>query len=254
MKRFVTCTGALALGFVAQTSFAADMPVKAVAKAPALVAAPFSWTGPYLGVHCGYAWGRSTTSSSDGFDEAPPAISVPVNDSGWTCGGQAGFNWQAANWVYGVESDLGYLRLYGETLRNTPGDHFATAKFGWYGTLTGRIGPTWDRSMLYLKGGAAVARIRNTGGDDNPSNPDSSDFTDSNKTKWGWALGAGFEQALQPNWSWKVEYLYMDFGKTSSGNQDGDTYEHRNKVHTVKFGLNYRFATGKAPAPVVTKY
>jgi hypothetical protein len=47
----------------------------------------------------------------------------------------------------------------------------------------------------------------------------------------------------------------LPLGKTTSGNGDADTFEHRNRVHTVKFGVNYRFATGKYPvAPVVTKY
>ena len=253
MTRLFSCAGALMLAVVAQTSFAADMRAP-VAKAPAAAVAPsFSWTGPYWGAHCGWAWGRSSTSSSDGgFDNTPPQITLSPDDSGWTCGGQAGYNWHAGGWVYALEGDLGYLRLRGEEFVVLPGDTiFATSKFGWYGTLTGRIGPAWDRSLLYLKGGAAVARIRNTAGDLG----DALDLTDSNKTTWGWAVGVGYEQAFQPNWTWKIEYLYMDFGKTTSGNQDGDTYEHRNKVHTVKLGLNYRFATGTyLAAPVVTKY
>jgi opacity protein-like surface antigen len=49
----------------------------------------------------------------------------------------------------------------------------------------------------------------------------------------GWALGGGIEYGFAPNWSIKAEYLYMDFGEyTSSVNLDGDTFEHRNEVHT----------------------
>lgn len=254
MTRLLSCAGALALVFAAEASFAADMRAP-VAKAPAsVVAPPFSWTGPYAGLHCGYAWGRSKSSGSDtAFDQSPP-VAVNVHDSGWTCGGQAGYNFQTGTWVYGIEGDLAYLRLKGEEIVGG-GEYFATSKFGWYGTLTGRFGPAWDRSFLYLKGGAVVGQTRNTGGDGTPGSPDLEDLTVSNKTKLGWTLGVGYEQTLQSNWTWKIEYLYLDFGKKTSGNEDDETYEHRNRVHTVKLGLNYRFATGKYPvAPVVTKY
>jgi outer membrane immunogenic protein len=244
----------MTLVFAAQASLAADMPAP-VAKAPAaVVAPPFNWTGPYAGLNCGYAWGRTRSSSDDsGFDPPGASLAITIDADGWLCGAQAGYNWQTGNWLAGIEGDLGYLDVSRRAINQgvpTDPDDLVAVKYGWYGTLTGRIGPVWDRSALYLKGGAAVARIRNTAGDGNGA--DTGDFTDISKTKWGWALGAGFEQVLQPNWTWKIEYLYMDFGKITSGNGDGDTFEHRNRVHTVKLGLNYRFATGKAP--VVTKY
>jgi outer membrane immunogenic protein len=249
--KFAQLTGAglLVLVTAATPTRAADVPAP-VAKSPAaVVAPPFSWTGPYAGLHCGYAWGRTSSRGDNGaFDDS--GITLSIRDVGWICGGQAGYTWQAGTWVYGVEGDLGYLAVKDSV---TVDDNFASVKYGWYGTLTGRFGPTWDRSMLYLKGGLAAAGIRNTASDlDTGFDP--LDFSTISKTKWGWALGAGFEQALQPNWTWKVEYLYMDFGKRTSGNADGNTFEHRNRVQTIKLGLNYRFATGKSPAPVVTKY
>ncbi|HEX5779696.1 MAG TPA: outer membrane protein [Xanthobacteraceae bacterium] len=258
MKRFLfSGIGLVALSLAARPSVAADLPRAPVVKAPAAVAAPiFNWSGPYAGLHCGAAWGRARTSTADGFDNAGPTVES-VDGSGWLCGAQAGYNWQAGSWLYGVEGDVGYLGVEERALNRGDGDDLVAFKYNdWYGTLTGRIGPTWDRSALYLKAGAAVARIRNFGGDANGA--DTGDFTSITKTKWGWTIGAGYEQALSPAWSWKLEYLYMDFGKAQSGNLDGNTFEHRNRVQTVKLGINYRFATGgKAPvaAPaVVTKY
>jgi outer membrane immunogenic protein len=29
----------------------------------------------------------------------------------------------------------------------------------------------------------------------------------------GWTIGAGIENAFAVNWSWKVEYLYVDLGE-----------------------------------------
>ena len=257
MKKFLYCAGALALICTPQTSFSADMRAP-VAKAPAaVVAPPFNWTGPYAGLHCGYARGRTTSSSDNsGFDPPTTTLAITIQDDGWLCGAQAGYNWQTGSWLLGVESDLGYLGVSKRAVTQgipSDADDLVAVKYGWYGTLAGRIGPVWDRSALYLKGGAAVAHIRNTAGDGNGN--DTGDFSTVSKTKWGWALGGGYEQIVSPQWSWKIEYLYFDFGKILSGNDDADTFEHRNKVHTVKLGLNYRFATGKYPvAPVVTKY
>lgn len=46
----------------------------------------------------------------------------------------------------------------------------------------------------------------------------------------------------------------MDFGTyTTALNLDGETFIHRNRVQTLKFGINYRFGEyGKAP--VAAKY
>jgi outer membrane immunogenic protein len=244
MKRLLSCAGALVLACVAQTSLAADMPVKA-AKAAAVVAPPFSWTGPYWGLHCGAAWGK--THSTD-FEDG-----VTVKPAGGFCGGQLGYNWQNANWVVGAEGDLGYFLLRDTNSVFDGVEEFeARVKYGWYGTLTGRLGIAADRSLFYLKGGAAFARITNIWTEFNAGVIDES--SQISKTKAGWTAGGGWEYAVAPNWSWKIEYLYMDFGKTRTTSDD-EPLEHRNRVHTVKLGVNYRFATGKYPvAPVVTKY
>jgi outer membrane immunogenic protein len=68
----------------------------------------------------------------------------------------------------------------------------------------------------------------------------------------GWTLGAGVEAALGGNLSAKLEYLYADFGRDrrSLGNYiDVPTslvqtvsLDEKITIHTVKLGLNYRFA------------
>jgi outer membrane immunogenic protein len=97
-----------------------------------------------------------------------------------------------------------------------------------------------------------VAKVTNTAADlDGNGSIDPLDFTQSDKTRWGWTVGSGFEFAIAPQWSVKSEYMYMDFGKRTSTNLDGDTFEHRNRVHTAKVGLNYRWG---GAAPVVARY
>lgn len=88
--------------------------------------APFSWTGFYLGVNAGYAWGEADArTSSDcpatgyycqpGFDANGPAISAlgsgSLDPSGFTGGLQAGYNVQSGQLVFGGELDVNAFRL-----------------------------------------------------------------------------------------------------------------------------------------------
>lgn len=105
------------------------------------------------------------------------------------------------------------------------------------------MGHAWDQWLLYVKGGAAFARITNTeltiltgGGTE--------EFGEVTGNRAGWVLGLGLERAMGPQWSWKIEYLYLDFGNQTTLGDDEAPVTHHNRVHTVKFGVNYRFATG----------
>lgn len=219
---------------------AADLPRRTPAPEP--VPQSFTWTGWYYGTHTGVAVGRTTTRNTSPFGgfNADVALSYDVNPVGIFGGGQLGYNWQAGVYVIGLEGDFGYLGLR-DTIRPAP-DDFVSVKYGWYGTITGRLGLAYDRLLSYVKGGAAVASITNAAGNlVAPGVLDPNDFSQSRKTRWGWTLGTGFEYAFAPAWSLKSEYLYMDFGKRRTANLDGDTFEHKNQVHTWKVGLNYRW-------------
>jgi outer membrane immunogenic protein len=115
MRSWLLVSTALAAVMCASAAQAADMRVKAV-KAP-VVAAPFSWSGFYLGVHAGVGWGRNQWS-----DFHDPIVannnSVPGPDAvykvnGAVAGGQIGFNWQV-NWaVFGIEADASWAHIEG---------------------------------------------------------------------------------------------------------------------------------------------
>src|SRR5262249_29832983 len=97
------------------------------------------------------------------------------------------------------------------------------------------------------KAGVAFAQIRNTAADlNNGTVIDPRDLTELDKTRIGWAAGTGIEYSLSSSWSLKLEYLYMDFGKDKSTNQDHDQFTHRNSVHTLKAGFNWHFGGGPA--------
>ncbi len=78
-------------------------------------------------------------------------------------------------------------------------------------------------------------------------NPVSTSFT-SHTTKAGWALGAGAEVRLGGNWTGKIEYLYLDFGKVSTtaslptnSTPLGMNFNSRVTDQIVRVGVNYKF-------------
>jgi outer membrane immunogenic protein len=71
-----------------------------------------TWTGFYLGVNGGYAWGSDLNFNSAWVDSANKnlsyALSTKLAPSGWFGGGQVGYNIQPSHgsFVFGVESDI----------------------------------------------------------------------------------------------------------------------------------------------------
>jgi outer membrane immunogenic protein len=62
------------------------------------------------------------------------------------------------------------------------------------------------------------------------------------KSKLGWTAGAGVEYAFMGAWSAKLEYLYVDLGKTTCGAAlCGVDTEVKFNSHIGKIGVNYRF-------------
>jgi outer membrane immunogenic protein len=240
MTKILLSTTMLAGLLIAGAAQAADMPIKAPPRAPEA----FNWTGFYLGAHVGGAWG--TIESEIPLDRgAFPVSSHTVN--GFVAGGQLGYNFQVNPWlVLGVEGQFSWTDAKGSTPCIVV--FKCTTEFNWIGTLAGRVGYAFDRGMVYVKGGGAWADADYT-----------ADFLSTglitattSKTRSGWMVGTGVEYAFAPNWSAKLEYNFMDFdverqnfGITFDGRRDGSVdADVSQKVHLVKFGLNYRFWGG----------
>ena len=68
------------------------------------------WTGFYVGGHGGIGWVRNeqTITSNVGIFTCSAVVSranCEIRDTGAVFGGQAGYNWQLQQWVFGVEAD-----------------------------------------------------------------------------------------------------------------------------------------------------
>jgi outer membrane immunogenic protein len=242
--RRIHCT-ALAVAAVfdfASVASGADMPTKApFYKAPA-AASVYNWTGFYVGGNVGYGWGTAdnTLSLSQQLD-GPDSATLGATDSnrikGVIGGLQAGYNWQLApSWLAGVEADIQAsgqkgTTVYGATIIGpaATGNNAATLtdtnKLNWFGTVRGRLGVTSDRWLVYATGGLAYGEVK-VHGNAQPANnfsfvSNAPIVWSDSATKVGWTIGAGVENALSGNWSWKVEYLYMDLGSVTANLSGG---------------------------------
>lgn len=271
-----------------------------MAPAPMYAAPIFTWTGFYVGLNAGMGFRGSNNGGSDRvFDNgggAPvaPGLIAGINadlalagrrggdDAGFTGGAQIGYNWQFGALVLGVEADINYLDRgngdRGYTILNLAGTGTDLTVAGnnrgsdFFGTLRGRVGYAFDRTMIYATGGLAYSDGGNRRGgaivtDPGAGNAILATYTTRGSSKdYGFAVGAGVEHAFSNNWTAKLEYLYVDLDGggsqryTSVGNGapfDNITGVRRgddNGMHIVRVGLNYKFGGGRSSGPVVAAY
>jgi outer membrane immunogenic protein len=202
MERFVTvgCVAAvLAATPVASLAVDAGRPPSYRAPIPYF----YDWSGFYVGAHIGGA-------DADGLS------------SGFIGGGQAGFNYQVGQWVFGVEGDISATSISKSV--DVPFIH-AEASLDWISTFAGRAGYAFDRWLVYGKLGAAWAHSSGSVSIGIPG-VGFGGWSGSD-TVSGWVFGLGTEYALRDNWSVKVEYNRMEF--------DPGT------INVIKAGVNYRF-------------
>jgi outer membrane immunogenic protein len=203
---------AAALSVAAGNAAGADLQRPIVKAPPAPLPPPmYNWTGFYGGVNLGGSFGRQNVTATR------PGTTVTHADhlNGVIGGGQVGYNWQwGGPWVFGFETDI---QGSGESKSSTlaaPGFNLAYQnKLEWFGTARGRVGyalgdrGTW---LPYVTGGLAYGESKISGSQTLPAPTAAFSRSD---TRAGWTVGAGVEWAFAPQWSAKLEYLYVDLGK-----------------------------------------
>ena len=237
------------------TSFAADLPVKAVAVPPV-----YNWTGVYVGGHVGYGKGMKDWLNS----------SFDYQVKGFLGGGQIGFNQQVGNVVFGIEADASWGNIKGDQTLTAGGPLIGftqTAsggtKIDGLATLTGRLGLAQDRWLVYVKGGAAWAHEKH---DFNTSlttiaPPPVTQTANANgsEDRFGYVFGIGSEFALWGNWSFKSEYNYVHLGTREvrlnrqpdgPGSYDAIDVQRRYQANAPSRQVrrNYRFGPDAPPA------
>ncbi|KIU36409.1 porin [Methylobacterium radiotolerans] len=256
---------------------AADLPRRA-APPPVFTPVPvFTWTGAYFGINAGYAFDASSRTNNTfavPFPYAAPGTVASFRDrsqDGFSGGAQIGYNWQitpGSGVVIGFEADAQYLD-FGRNRNNAfisgavaPGyyvtDPRGLSSLDFFGTVRGRLGYAFDRTLVYATGGFAYgsgSADRSFGG-----------YAGNDSFRTGYAVGGGVEYAL-PTDSFlnffrssavtlKVEGLYVNLER-GTRNQGALVVNAANLVPVaysaigrrddefavVRAGLNYKFGS-----------
>jgi len=245
-----------------------------------------NWSGFYIGLNAGGASGANTTDSFSGNAATDPFFAAnefptrllpdPVGLFG---GAQVGYNSQLNDWfIGGVEADIQGGRISGigtETPTPVFFVPFMTSiaqQSNWFGTVRVRAGYTpWQNLLIYATGGLAYGEVETS------FNAIATGFTldtcplnftcttgSSSSVRAGWTAGAGFELMLDPHWSIKAEYLYVDLGSLSATATPAPagvplpayrfTGTAQFQENIVRAGVNWHFnwLAPEAP-PIVTK-
>jgi outer membrane immunogenic protein len=237
-------------------AFAADMLVKAP---PAPAPIPYDWTGFYVGGNIGAALSRNGQSEGQAFADpnttGSPLLSFDTNGTAAIGGLEIGHNWQfAQQWVAGIEADFSWTDLGGSQTYNPipPGMAVAVApsflmmsrNVEWVSSARGRFGYAWDRTLLYLTGGAAWSRT-DFAGINSRAGGAFGESISFHSTRDGWVIGGGLEYLVSNNWSARAQYLYYSFrgmNGIASGTSSGiDTFSWGGpQIISVTAGLNYK--------------
>ena len=256
MKNFLLGTfGLIALGMAAPAS-AADLAARPYTKAPPqLIAALYDWSGFYIGLNGGGGWSRKCwdTTSVLGVAVVPNFRDGCHDATGGTAGGQIGYRWQSAAFVFGLEAQGNWANFRGSNAVVAGPLAGATnaSRIDAFGLFTGQVGYSWNTFLLYVKGGAAVVGDRYDG----RVTATNVRFDTARETRLGGVVGVGGEFAFTPNWSFAVEYDHMFMGSRDiafTGTPiavNSRTDRIRQDVDMVTARINYRFG-----GPVVARY
>lgn len=258
------------LAVSAASASAADLAARPYTKAPPLaVVAAYDWSGFYIGGNGGGGWSRNCWDANPFPINVPDVVVGTIAGSegchtadGATAGGQVGYRWQKAAWVFGVEAQGNWADLSGSNPSSIPiftgfSNRSTTDAIGLF---TGQVGYAWNSFLLYVKGGAAVVHDKYDSFLTVPivgALPAGFVADRGNETRWGGVVGIGGEYALTRNWSLALEYdhLFMGAGDVSMVYDPAFIAQLNHSEHIsqdidmVTARINYRFG-----GPVVARY
>jgi outer membrane immunogenic protein len=231
-KTSAKAAAATTLLVIASPAFSADLgspyrsPAAGYAPPPVEYNQPFSWSGLYLGVQLGYGNTKTEAESgpSGGFNQ-----SYSYTGQGWLGGANIGYNIQRGNLVYGLEADLEKSDSTGTGVGTRGFQH--DTSIDWQGSVRGRLGLAYDRTLFYGTAGWAFGDVKIDKG-----------FASYSDTRNGWTAGVGLEHMLTNNISAKIEYRYTDFGAGKFGDATLNSIDKSDvNQHAVRAGLNFKF-------------
>jgi outer membrane immunogenic protein len=197
--------GSMVAAALSTPSVAADLARPAPVYIPPPVIVPlFTWTGCYVGGNVGGIWAKNDWNDTvfGGFGS---------NTTSGALGGiQAGCNYQAGGWVFGIQGDYDWTNINNSSANlifPALSDQFKVKSLA---SVTGRVGYAWDRFLLYAKAGGAWEQT------DFSFQLAGAPVVTASATRSGWTAGVGGEYAFL-NWlTGFVEYDYYGFSNNNS--------------------------------------
>jgi outer membrane immunogenic protein len=265
MNTKASLLGLLTATLLSSTAFAADVysGKDSMKDGGVFASKTLDWTGMYVGIHGGYAWGDmdvdlSHSSGAIHYNDkfADPHQTLDGGE-GAIAGIQIGFNRQRGNIVFGLEADASWTNIdgsgeYSTAYKGDPATWNIDQELVALGTLRARIGFTTGPLLVYATGGLALGAIETEQATNWYTGVDrAGGRTDGTNYHLGWTAGGGAEYALGQGWSLKGEYLYVDLGEQdyalkgtvspTSSTPYVETMSAEQEFHIFRAGLNYRF-------------
>src|SRR5690242_6304684 len=234
-----------------------------------------SWPGFYAGLNGGYAWGFSDSSLTGDVTKTPLFFSGTVGSvpylrpQGFIGGGQAGYNLQMGQFVWGGEVDFDGLDAKADAsvspFFNGKGNRRTvswSSRFDWLFTARLRGGvlvdPNW---LLYVTAGLAVTHVRDSVMWTSPSNGVCGDSNSGSSITWsdsntltGGVFGGGIETRFAPHRLARAEFLYATFKSTTAPvtGTSGDfgpvplssfpvAFNFQHQLSILRFAISYQF-------------
>lgn len=238
MKSVLPVGAATALLFGVASAYAADLTTyEPVPEAPTPVAA-YDWSGPYIGVFGGLTTGDFEYDA--GVVGGPTFFNADISASGFIGGAQVGYDWQSGNWVFGAVADIAATNHSAEININFggPAGIGLESELKYLGTVRGRVGYAWDRTLLYAHGGFAYGKTEQS------IDVVGVNVFNAEQTRTGWTAGVGFEFAVTDRLSLGTEYSYVDLGSEEVirlGPAAPIAVNEDLAFHTLKASINFRF-------------
>ena len=236
---------------------------------PAPYVAPlpvFTWTGAYFGINAGASFDNKEKFVAPG-GQTLDRIGATLSDSGFTAGGQIGYNWQLNGFggmggpgsgvVVGFEADAMYMDTdKSVNIVGPGGTNSYRSGLNFLGTARGRLGYAFNQFLVYGTGGFAYGNV-NSRVVSNAADGSVNAIGRASGFNTGYAYGGGIEYAI-PTTSFlnffhssavtlKAEYLHYQLD--SSNLQDSRVgtvnlpagIKVKNDGNLARIGLNYKF-------------
>jgi outer membrane immunogenic protein len=225
---------------------AADMavPPSYYPPAAALPPAMYNWTGIYGGANVGGGLLSDSISQATALGTTTISGTQTAHPAGIIGGAQFGANYQFNAWVVGIEGAWSASNLSGYGIGSVTGGPAGvtqernTSNPLWLAAVSGRVGYAANDWLFYAKGGGAWLRAQYI--QDQLIGGVTAASQTLNVNRSGFVAGGGIEYGLTENLSARLEYDFYDFG-TKTYQFTATPVNNTSYLHTLTFGLNYRF-------------